>query len=206
MGNFHRASPSRTETYNGAHRFEHWYRDNSVYFITARVRDRQGSFATEPAKAIFWDRFDHYGRQFGFVPWVTSLLDNHYHTEGYLKVGANLGPFMQRLHGSVAKLANDLSPERIASPFWSDGGQQGYFDGCLRDAGQGRSTFRYVLRQCCRHGICPEPKDYPHTRVNVGLERAIKRAVEIGAFMEGVPYQRYAADRRARSRASRFSG
>ena len=206
MGNFHRTSPSRTETYDGQHRFEHWYRDNTVYFITARVRNRQTAFASEAAKAIFWDRFDHYSEQFGFVPWVTSLLDNHYHTEGYLKVGTNLGPFMQRLHGSVAKLVNDLLPQRIVSPFWSDGGQQGYFDGCLRGERQGRLTFGYVYNQCRRHRVCPDPRDYPHTRVNVGIDRAIKRALELGAFMDGVPYQRYAQDRRERSRASRFSG
>ena len=33
---------------------------------------------------------------FGFFPWVTSLLNNHYHTLGYLRVGENLGPMMQR--------------------------------------------------------------------------------------------------------------
>jgi len=26
--------------YIGQHRFEHWYRDNQVYFLTARCRDR----------------------------------------------------------------------------------------------------------------------------------------------------------------------
>lgn len=195
MGNFRRASPSRTEFYNGKHRFEHWYRDNTVYFITARVRDRMPAFATEAAKAIFWDRFHHYSAQFGFVPWVTSLLDNHWHSEGYLYKGKNLGPFIQRLHGSVAKLVNDTLPERIESPFWSDGGQQGYFDGCLRDERQGRLTFNYTYTQCRRHGICRDPRDYPHTRVNVDLERAIKRALELNAFMTDVPYPRYARRR-----------
>ena len=34
-------------------------------------------------------------------------------------------------------------------------------------------------------------QDDPHTRVNVELERAIKRAHELDAFLEGVPYKRY---------------
>ena len=191
IGSFRRTSPSRTETYNGKHRFEHWYRPNSVYFITARVRDRQQAFATEAAKAVFWDRFAHYTKQFEFVPWVTTLMDNHWHTEGYLRDGDNLGPFMQRLHGSVTKLVNDLLTPRIVSPFWSDGGQQSYFDGCLRNEKQGRRTFRYIHTQCRRHGICDDPKDYPHTRVNVDVDRAIQRALELNAFMTGVPYKRY---------------
>src|SRR3954469_1515701 len=108
MPRFRKVSHFLTENYgNGKHRFEHWYRDNTVYFITARCRDRVAAFAAEQAKQIFWDRFEHYCKQYGFVPWVTSLLHNHYHTLGYLKTGENLGPFMQHVHGSIAKLVND---------------------------------------------------------------------------------------------------
>ncbi len=125
------------------------------------------------------------------MPWVTSLLDNHYHTVGYLKVGKNLGKMMQRLHGSVAKLVNDLLPAKIERPFWFDAGEQGYFDGCLRNEKQGRKTFRYVHTQCRRHHYCDDPSDYPNTKVNVELERAIGRANELKAFLVGVPYKRY---------------
>jgi hypothetical protein len=140
---FRKSSRSKALEWDGCHRFEHWYRDNTVYFITARVRGKQHAFQSEEAKAIFWDRFNHYTKEFGFTPWVTSLMDNHYHTEGYLKIGENLGTMIQRIHGSVAKLVNDLLPERIAD-FWSDQGRQGYFDGCLRNERQGRRTFEYV--------------------------------------------------------------
>jgi REP element-mobilizing transposase RayT len=101
------------------HRYEHWYLDNQVYFITARCRDRFPAFSTEAAKNIVWDRFQHWTDTYGFTPWVTSLLDNHYHMLGYLRPGENLGPMMQRLHGSVAKLVNDLLPER-RQPFWRE--------------------------------------------------------------------------------------
>jgi len=192
---FRKFSRSQSPEWDGHHRFEHWYRDNTVYFITARVRGKQHAFQSEQAKAIFWDRFDHYTKEFGFTPWVTSLLDNHYHTEGYLKVGENLGPMIQRIHGSVAKLVNDLLPTRILN-FWCDAGRQGYFDGCLRNERQGRLTFRYVHTQCRRHLICADPKDYPHTRINIDIDRAIKRALQLKAFMEGVPYKRYGEGKR----------
>jgi hypothetical protein len=32
---FRKSSISSDEYYDGNHRFEHWYRDNQVYFITA---------------------------------------------------------------------------------------------------------------------------------------------------------------------------
>lgn len=178
-------------------RFEHWLVDNQVYFITARCRDKFPAFASEAAKAVFWDRFEHYTKDFGFTPWVTSLLDNHYHTLGYLKVGENLPTMMQRIHGSVAKLVNDLLPEPHAK-FWCDQKGKQYSDGCIRDEKQGRLAYRYTLIQGQRHGLVADWQTYPHTRIGVELERAIKRAHELGAFLEGVPYKRYLKGRRLR--------
>jgi REP element-mobilizing transposase RayT len=183
-------SRSRNKEYKGRARFEHWLVDNQVYFITARCHDKFPAFASEDAKTIFWRQFDKYVTQFGFVPWVTSLIDNHYHTIGYLRTGKNLSPMMQRLHGSVAKLANDLLPARHL-PFWRDAKGREYFDGCIRDEKQGRSAYRYTLTQSVRHGIVRDWRDYPHTHVNVELEAAIRRSHELKAFLEGVPYKRY---------------
>jgi len=190
MSGTRKSQPASRRVYRGRHRFEHWYRDNQVYFITARCRDRFPAFATEQAKLIFWDRFDHYTGEYGFTPWVTSLLDNHYHTIGYLRRGEDLGRMMQRIHGSVAKLVNDLLPVRHR-PFWCDTRDQNYFDGCLRDRKQGRLTYRYVLTQAVRHGLVADWREYAHTRVEVDMKRAIARALERHAFLTDVPYRRY---------------
>src|SRR5688572_14277048 len=128
---FRKSSISSGEYYQGQHRFEHWYRDNTVYFITARCRGRFPAFEAEEAKAVFWDRLSFYAEQYGIALLIVSLLDNHYHTVCYVKVGENLGPFMRHFHGSVAKMVNDLLAERLKA-FWYDRGKQGYFDGCLR--------------------------------------------------------------------------
>ena len=71
-----KSSPGRREFFRGQHRFEHWYRDNTVYFITSKVRDGVALFESERAKEIFWDRFDYYTKLHGFVPWVASLMNN----------------------------------------------------------------------------------------------------------------------------------
>lgn len=210
---------SRTpgEYYRGRHRFEHWYVDNQVYFLTGRVRGRRRAFAREEAKIIFWDRFDHYTKEAGFVPWVTTLMDNHYHVLGYLRDGSRLPKMMQRIHGSVAKLVNDVleasarpaparpaparpalagrapggtAPGRIV-PFWRDTRGREYFDGCIRDEKQCRLAYRYTLKQSQRHGVCDDYRRYPHTRVVVELEAGVKRSHALGAFLEGVPYKRY---------------
>src|SRR5438067_1745993 len=99
-----KSSRSARRYFDGKHRFEHWYVDNQIYFITARCRDKHLAFASDKAKNVFWDRFEHYCKEFSIVCLIVSLLDNHYHAILYVKVGANLKTFMQRLHGSVAKL------------------------------------------------------------------------------------------------------
>ena len=186
MQDFRKGSHKREE-YFGT---QHWYRDNTVYFITARCADRFPAFAAEAAKAIYWERFEHWAAVYGFVPWITTLMDNHYHTLGYLRVGQNLGPFMQRFHGSVAKLVNDTLDARH-TPFWRNSRGHDYVDGCLRDAVQCRRAYRYTLLQCRRARICDDSRDYPHTRLRIEMERGIRRAVELGAFLPGVAYTRY---------------
>jgi REP element-mobilizing transposase RayT len=181
---------STNEIYRGRHRHEHWAVDNQVYFITARCRDRYAAFASEQAKSVFWDRFNHDTSEFSFTPWVTSLLDNHYHTLGYLRHGDKLTPMRQRIHGSVAKLVNDLLPERRAK-FWRDEKGREYFDGCIRDEKQAISAYLYTLLQSERHGVVADWRTYPHTRINVELELAIRRSQEIQASLDGVPYKRY---------------
>ena len=185
-----KSSSSSVEQFKNRHRFEHWYIDNQIYFLTARCRDRFPAFASEDAKQIFWNRFDHYAAAYGFTPWITSMLDNHYHTLGYLRVGKNLGPMMQRIHGSVAKLVNDtLSKRRL--PFWSEKGHRDYFDGAIRDEMQCRRAYKYTLLQAVRHGVAGDGREYAHTRVAIDLDRGVKRALELKAFLEGVPYKRY---------------
>ena len=179
-----------SEHYERKHRFEHWYRDNSVYFITSSTRDHFPAFASQAAKSIFWDRFENYARSHGFVPWVTSVLTTHYHFIGYLCEGKQLAEMMRKLHGSVAKLVNDVIPKR-QRPFWRDAGGRDYFDGCLRDEKQLRLAYRYTLTQSVRHRIAHDWRQYPHTRVYVELEEGVRRATELRAFLPEVPYARY---------------
>jgi REP element-mobilizing transposase RayT len=190
MPRFRKGSHKHEEYFGTQHRFEHWYRDNTVYFITSRCRGKFNAFLSEETKSIFWRQFDRFTEQYSFTPIVTSLLSNHYHVLGYLKKGENLPKMMRLLHGSIAKLVNDTLTERLR-PFWVDTGHQNYFDGCVRDELQCRRAFRYTLTQCQRHHVCSDPARYPHTRVRVEIDRAVKRAHELQAFLEEIPYKRY---------------
>jgi hypothetical protein len=187
---FRKFSHSKNEHTDGNHRFEHWYRDNTVYFITSKTREGFRAFESEQAKSIFWDRFNHWTAHFSFTPWVTTLLDNHYHTVGYLQVGVDLGKMIQRIHGSVSKLVNDTLPKRHL-PFWRDDGVKDYFDGCFRNEKQCRLAYRYTLLQAVRAKLVKDWRDYPHTRVNIDVDEGVRFALERDAFMDAVHYPRY---------------
>ena len=187
---FRKFSHSKNEHTDGNHRFEHWYRDNTVYFITSKTRAGFHAFESEEAKQIFWDRFNRWTARFTFTPWVTTLLDNHYHTVGYLQIGADLGAMIQRLHGSVSKLVNDALPKRHV-PFWRDDGVKDYFDDCLRSDKQCRLAYRYTLLQAVRANLVQDWREHPHTRVNVDVDEGVRFALERDAFMDGVHYSRY---------------
>ena len=151
-------------------------------------------------------QFDRYTREYNFTPFVTSLIDNHYHTLGYLQRGEALGTMMHRIHGSTAKLVNDLfqnkyQAERLKPlclntqgrllPFWKDAAHKNYFDGCIRNESQCRKTYHYICIQAERHGITTDWRTYPHTRIDVGLETAVRHAHKRDAFLEHVRYKRY---------------
>lgn len=192
---FDQSNPSSHEVFRGRHRFEHWYRDNTVYFITARCRNGFAAFESEKAKATFWDRFNYYANLHKFEPWVTTLLDNHYHTLGYLCAGIELGKMMRKLHGSVAKLVNDLLPERRV-PFWREDDHNDYFDGCIRDVLQLERAWRYTRDQAVRARIVSNYRDYSHTKIVLEVGPAIEIATSRNAFLSEVPYQRYEKRRR----------
>lgn len=190
MRNLRKSSATKHEFYQGSHRFEHWYRDNTVYFITSKTREGAHLFLTPGARTIFWERFNYYTALHGFVPWVTTLMSNHYHTLGYLKVGEELGEMMRKLHGSVAWLVmKELDVRHV--PFWRERSNRDYFDGCIRDVLQARRAFRYTLMQSVRARLVTDWREYEDTVVNVELERGIRDAVALKAFLDGVPYARY---------------
>jgi len=190
MGRFRRSSATSHEFYGNDHRFEHWYRDNTVYFITSKVRDGFAAFATEAAKNIFWDRFEYYTKVHGFVPWVATVMNNHYHFEGYLKHGEELGEMMRKLHGSVAWIVmKKIEIKHV--PFWRSAGNKDYFDGCIRDALQAYRAFNYTRDQAVRAHLVRHWSEYPHTRLYLDRDLCIARAAELGAYLEDVAYARY---------------
>ena len=197
-----KSNRSKRKTYNNQHRFEHWYRDNQVYFITAKTAHFHSVFTTPKSCSLYWSAFDKACAIGLFTPWVTTLMNNHYHTLGYLKLGNNLPKMMQSLHGSLAKQINDLiqagelklprlHQQKRLRPFWGTKGKKNYFDGCIRDETQATRAFNYTRDQAVRANLVKHWHDYPNTRLYIPLEKALPRATQLNAFLRHVPYKRY---------------
>jgi REP element-mobilizing transposase RayT len=185
-----KGSLNNREFFDGKHRFEHRYRNNTVYFITSTCSRKFRASGSKETQGVFWKQFDKYCDEHQFDPWVCSLLNNHYHIVGYLHSGDNLPRFMRGLHGSVAKLVSDILPEKLR-PFWGEKGRNSYFDGCLRNEKQYQGAYRYTLMQSVRHGLSEDYRKYPNTRVWRSLEEGLRLARERKVFLPEVPYQRY---------------
>ena len=190
MSNFRKTSATPHEFFDGKHRFEHWYRDNTVYFVTSKCRDGFAAFDSDAAKAIFWDRFTYYTQLHGFIVWVVTLMNNHYHFLGYLRDGEQLGEMMRKLHGSIAWMVMKETGVRHV-PFWRSTENRDYFDGCIRDALQAYRAFNYTRNQAVKARLVKRWEDYPHTRVYLDRDRCVARAADLGAYLEDVPYARY---------------
>lgn len=52
-------------------------------------------------------------------------------------------------------------------------------------------SFHGSRRQSVRHRLSSDFRKYPHTHVRVELERGVRRALELKAFLDDVPYPRY---------------
>lgn len=71
----------------------------------------------------------------------------------------------------------------------------------FRKSTHARSEYtegRHTYLQAVRAGLVNDPRDYPHTRVNVDVESGIARALELRAFVPRVEYARYARGRQRR--------
>ena len=151
--------------YKGRHRLEHWYRDNQVYFITARCRDKHPAFAMERAIAAP-------GRSEVSPPCVPGALNGVSSGQAHAR-RTDISPQVNTPGGSPRICVLSLRERSI------------------RNERQCRRAFRYTLTQSVRHGICTDWREYPHTHVKVDLERGVKRALQLKAFLEGVPYKRH---------------
>ena len=99
------------------HHPPHIYSDNSIYFITARIYQKEKIFNTDQKKKILfenlWNEFSNI--DYKLYSWV--ILDNHYHIEFKTKLGKNLGKVLNLIHGKTSFEINKLDNTRSRKIF-----------------------------------------------------------------------------------------
>ena len=139
----------------------HIYQDETIYFITARTKNRVSIFNTHKKCSLFFDEFERSLERFNFEDrygWV--LNTNHYHILVKVSDGRMLGRFVQKVctliwQGFINKL--DRSEGRQV---WYQ-----YWDRCIRSERDLYTRLNYIHHNPVKHGLAFSTDHYDRGQV-----------------------------------------
>ena len=132
----------------------HIYQDETIYFITARTKDRMNLFNTYKKCSLFLDRFARRVACFCFeaIGWV--LNTNHYHILVNVSDGSMLGMFVQNLHSNSARLLNKIDQSEGRQVWYQ------YWDRCIRSERDLYTRLNYIHQNPVKHGLVSRIDNY----------------------------------------------
>jgi REP element-mobilizing transposase RayT len=89
----------------------HIYKDDTIYFITARTVEKEKLFDIEKKKKIFYRTLKNVLERYNYLLYAWTILDNHYHLLMKIAEGENLKFFVKDLHALSAKRLNELDDQ-----------------------------------------------------------------------------------------------
>jgi len=127
------------------HHPPHIYKDDSIYFITARTYQKEKIFNTDQKKKILFKNLRNEFSKIDYKLYAWAILDNHYHIEFKTKFGSNLGKTLNFIHGRTAFEINELENISGRKIF------QNYLDYCIRDEKDFYRHFNYIHHNPVKH-------------------------------------------------------
>ena len=127
------------------HHPPHIYLDNSIYFITARIYQKEKILNTDQKKKILFENLWNEFGKIGYNLYAWAILDNHYHIEFKTKLGNNLGEALNLIHGKTSFEINKLDNVRGRKIF------QNYWDHCIRNEKDFYQHFNYIHHNPVKH-------------------------------------------------------
>jgi len=124
----------------------HIYKDNELYFITARTIKKEKFFNTAEKKGIFHRTLKSVLEKYGYHLYAWIVLGNHYHFLMKAITGENLKFFVKDLHSLSAKEINK-SDDQAGRKIWFQ-----YWDRCVRDEKDFYFHFNYIHHNPVKHG------------------------------------------------------
>jgi len=129
------------------HHPPHIYRDNMIYFITARTVDQKSYFGTDAKKKLFCLCLKAGLQRFEIDLYAWVLLDNHYHLLLKISSGEDLSEFINFVNGKSSFELNKLENQQ-GRKIWYQ-----YWDHCIRDELDFWKHFNYIHHNPVKHGF-----------------------------------------------------
>ena len=124
----------------------HFYRDDTIYFVTARIIEKIKFFSTREKKEILRGTLKDVLKRYGYKLYAWVILDNHYHLLIKANKGDDLKFFVRDLHSLSAKRLNELE-NQAGRKIWFQ-----YWDRCIRDEKDFFKHFNYIHHNLVKHG------------------------------------------------------
>ncbi len=146
------------------HHPPHLYFDDTWYFLTARVYERQ-SLLNDNTKQLLLNKIKAEFEKFSYslIAWV--ILNNHYHLEFKTKNAGNLPKIMNQIHGYVSFMINKLEKKEGRKIF------QNYWDHCVRDEKSFWRHFNYIHHNPIKHNYTAKMEDYRFSSYRIWLKK-----------------------------------
>lgn len=125
----------------------HIFRDQAIYFITARTRDLFYFFRPQKYKKIFKLVLKEAVAKFQAKLYGWVINHNHYHLLISFDKGTKLAKFIRFLHGKTARLLNDLDNSFGQKIF------QNYWETIIRNEKDFYTYLSYIHQNPIKHGI-----------------------------------------------------
>jgi len=128
------------------HRPPHIYKDDILYFITARTIKKEKFFNAKEKKKILEKTLKEILERYCCDCFALAILDNHYHIIIKIKNGDDLKLFIKDLHSLSSQRLNKLEDKK-GRKIWFQ-----YWDHCIRNEKDFFLHFNYIHHNPVKHG------------------------------------------------------
>jgi len=128
------------------HHPPHWYKDNTIYFITSRTVSAENYFIGHDKRKIIYDVLKEGIEKFKIDLYTFVILSNHYHLLFKIQKGIEMADFIGYLNGKSSKMLNE-SENKLGRKIWYQ-----YWDHCVRNEKDFFLHFNYEHHNPVKHG------------------------------------------------------
>lgn len=135
----------------------HLYLDDRWYFMTGSNYHGHHHLKSDAAKIIVRDKLMALTQKYNWQLKAWVILNNHYHFLAKVRLGSDIRPFFQYLHGGTSFELNNLENKR-GRKVWHN-----FWDRCIRNERGFWTRFNYIHNNPIKHGYVKRLSDWPYS-------------------------------------------